>query len=96
MTGILLVSVAVVLVGATFLYMKQDKFGASPAGDRLDKIRQSEQFVGGIFVNQVPTPDLTEGYSMWVCCTINSLNRTREQSRVAPSHPQNGLIKLNA
>lgn len=63
--GILLVSVAVVLVGATFLYMKQDKFGASPAGDRLDKIMQSEQFVGGIFVNQVPTPDLTEGYSMW-------------------------------
>ena len=60
-----MLSLIVLLVGSTFLYMKQDKFGAKPTGARLERMSVSNNFDDGKFINQIPTPDLTEGYSMW-------------------------------
>ncbi|MHA4846383.1 MBL fold metallo-hydrolase [Flavitalea antarctica] len=45
-----------------FFYMKQDKFGQLAEGPRLERIRKSPNFRDGIFQNQHPTPQLTEGY----------------------------------
>lgn len=63
-TGIVVISIMVALVGTTFLYMKQDKFGQSPFGERLDRISTSPNFDAGTFRNQLHTPDLSEGHSM--------------------------------
>lgn len=52
-----------VLLTAIFLYMRQDKFGKSPSGARLEKIKQSPNFKNGKFQNLSYTPTLTEGHS---------------------------------
>lgn len=52
-----------VLLTATMLYMRQDKFGKSPNGKRLEKIKQSPNFKNGKFQNLSNTPTLAEGHS---------------------------------
>lgn len=58
------IGLGLALAVATFLYMKQEKFGQAPSGVHLDKITYSPNFVDGEFRNLNFTPDLTEGYSM--------------------------------
>ena len=60
----LLIIVSVLLV-AIMLYMQQDKFGKSPSGARLERIKQSLNYKDGKFQNQSPTPTLAEGYNMF-------------------------------
>ena len=58
------VSIALLLVIATFFYMRQPKFGQAPSGERLELIKKSPNYRDGKFQNKNFTPDLTEGYSM--------------------------------
>ena len=58
------ISVVVVLVIATFFYMRQAKFGKAPSGEHLEQISASSNFKAGIFQNLEFTPDLSEGYSV--------------------------------
>lgn len=52
-----------VLGTTTLLYMQQDKFGKSPSGERLEKMKQSPNFKNGKFQNLSTTPTLAEGHS---------------------------------
>lgn len=52
-----------VLLTATLLYMQQDKFGKSPSGKRLERIKQSPNFKDGKFQNLSITPTLAEGHN---------------------------------
>lgn len=51
------------LIVVTILYMQQAKFGKSPEGARLERIKQSPHYKNGKFQNLSYTPDLTEGHS---------------------------------
>lgn len=52
-----------VLLIATFLYMRQDKFGKSPSGARLERIKQSPNYKNGQFQNISKTTTLAEGHN---------------------------------
>jgi len=52
-----------VLFLAAFLYTKQVKFGKSPSGKRLERIKQSPNFKNGKFQNISQTPTLAEGHN---------------------------------
>jgi L-ascorbate metabolism protein UlaG (beta-lactamase superfamily) len=54
---------AVVLVVATFFYMRQAKFGQAPVGQHLENISKSDNFSDDMFQNLQLTPDLSEGHS---------------------------------
>lgn len=56
-------SIILVLVATTLLYMQQDKFGKSPSGTRLKRIQQSPNFKNGKFQNFNKTPTLAEGHN---------------------------------
>lgn len=62
-TAIVLLSLTLLLCAVTWLYMRQDKFGRTPAGRRLERIQRSAHYREGQFQNEHPTPQLTEGYS---------------------------------
>jgi L-ascorbate metabolism protein UlaG (beta-lactamase superfamily) len=59
----IIVGLAIVLTITAILYMRQDKFGVSPSGARLEAIKKSPNFRDGKFQNIHFTPELTEGYS---------------------------------
>lgn len=61
---IVLLSIVLLLVLATFGYIQHPKFGKSPRGKRLELIKQSPNFKDGKFQNIHFTPYITEGYSM--------------------------------
>lgn len=54
---------AVILVIATLLYMRQAKFGKAPSAARLERIKQSPNFKNGKFQNLSHTPTLAEGHN---------------------------------
>lgn len=53
------VSSAGLLGGGIFAFLKEPKFGGTPAGSRLERIRRSPNFRDGSFQNQLPTPVMT-------------------------------------
>ncbi len=53
-----------VLTGTVMLFIRLPKFGKTPKGQRLERIKQSPYFKNGKFENLNHTPDLTEGASM--------------------------------
>ena len=58
------ISLAILLVLATFLFMRQAQFGQAPAGEHLEKITESPNYESGQFNNLNFTPDLSDGHSM--------------------------------
>lgn len=46
-----------------YIFLQQTQFGKAPAEARLEKIKQSPNYVDGQFRNQTPKPVLTEGVS---------------------------------
>lgn len=58
----ILIIIGVLLI-ATVLFIQQDKFGKSPDGARLERIKQSPNFKNGKFQNLSVTPTLAEGYN---------------------------------
>src|SRR5690606_394754 len=63
-TMIVLLSIALLLAIAIFLYMQQPQFGKAPHGKRLERIQSSPNYKNGKFQNIHFTPNLTKGYSM--------------------------------
>lgn len=61
-TFLAVLGLLVLLTVITFIYMKQSKFGKSPAGERLEMMKQSPNYKDGKFQNIHNTPALTEGY----------------------------------
>ncbi|MEH6307646.1 MBL fold metallo-hydrolase [Olivibacter sp. CPCC 100613] len=62
---IILLSAVVLLTITVFFYIRQDKFGQAPSGERLERIRQSPNYRDGQFQNLHFTPNLTKGYSFF-------------------------------
>ncbi len=62
---ILLCLVAILLLSAVsgWLFLQQEKFGRLPQGERLAKIRQSPNYHGETFRNQVPFEEIVKGGS---------------------------------
>jgi L-ascorbate metabolism protein UlaG (beta-lactamase superfamily) len=63
--GLSLISLLVILFITGFVYMRQDKFGKNPEGERLTAIEKTSHFKDGEFTNTSVTPQLAEGYSMF-------------------------------
>jgi L-ascorbate metabolism protein UlaG (beta-lactamase superfamily) len=57
-----LVIIAAVTV-VIYAFMLQPKFGATPSGERLEKLKASPQYSNNAFQNMSHTPQLTEGAS---------------------------------
>lgn len=60
----ILLALVFLLVISTVAYMQLPKFGKSPTGKRLERIKQSPNFKDGKFQNIHFTPYVTEGYSI--------------------------------
>lgn len=56
--------IAAALTVVVLLYIRQDKFGKAPDGERLARIQQSPNYRDGKFQNLSETPELAEGYNM--------------------------------
>ncbi len=58
----------VVLIGLLAVgvwgYMQHPKFGKAPSGERLERIKKSENYKDGAFQNLSETPQLAEGFTM--------------------------------
>lgn len=63
--GVIVLMLMAVLTLFTFFYMKQDKFGKAPEGDRLARLANSPHYKEGKFQNLSITPELTEGNTLW-------------------------------
>lgn len=61
---ILVLSIILVLAVVIFFYIRQEKFGKAPSGERLERMKQSPNYKDGKFQNLSYTPTLTEGHSM--------------------------------
>lgn len=55
------VTVIIVCLSGTLLFMNQPQFGKLPNKKQLERIKQSKNWRDGAFQNIHPTPDLTEG-----------------------------------
>lgn len=53
------------LAVATYLFLRLPRFGKTPSGQHLERIKKSENYHSGGFQNLSPTPDLTEGATYW-------------------------------
>jgi len=60
-TALFLLLAALLLAGSGCFYLRQEKFGRLPQGERLDRISRSPNFSDGTFHNQVPIARIVEG-----------------------------------
>ena len=75
----------IIVIGITgFQYMKKDKFGQSPNGDRLERLQESPNYRDGEFRNIIFTPDLSEGHSMG---SVMYDQIFKDRSRLKPKSP---------
>lgn len=58
-------SLLLLIVVSVLLYMQHPKFGKTPSGKRLERIRQSPNYKNGEFQNISATPTFAEGYTFW-------------------------------
>jgi len=79
---LVVVSLIAVLVLAVVVYIQQPKFGDTPSGERLERIRKSPNYRNGSFQNRSHTPDLTEGVSYYAVMKEFLFS---EKKRVKPS-----------
>ncbi len=61
---ILLVIILLFILGLV-VFLRQEKFGKLPSGERLRIIQEAPNYKNGSFQNINHTPDLTEGVSYW-------------------------------
>jgi L-ascorbate metabolism protein UlaG (beta-lactamase superfamily) len=62
-TMIIALSLIIVLSIFIFAFINQPKFGKTPSGTRLEKIKNSPNYIDGAFHNRQPTPIMVEGVS---------------------------------
>lgn len=87
-------SLLVLLTAIIFIYMKQSKFGKSPAGERLEMMKRSPNYKDGKFQNIHLTPALTEGYG-YVEVTWEVLFKRSPRRRPVDSLPSRKTDLLN-
>ncbi|OSZ81774.1 MBL fold metallo-hydrolase [Chitinophagaceae bacterium IBVUCB1] len=61
----IVVTIVFIITSVTILYMQKATFGKTPAGARLERIKQSPNYRDGKFQNLSHTPDLAEGVSYY-------------------------------
>jgi L-ascorbate metabolism protein UlaG (beta-lactamase superfamily) len=85
MVIVLVIIAAFVLV--VYAFMKQEKFGKPPAGERLELIQQSINYKNNSFQNQSHTPSLTEGatYSSVIKEFFFTKKERKKPAQVLPS-----------
>jgi L-ascorbate metabolism protein UlaG (beta-lactamase superfamily) len=76
---------------ATIFTLNQTKFGKSPSGDRLERIRKSSNYKNGSFQNLRQTPVMTEGVSFFAVMKDGLFNRSKRNTPkdVLPSKKTN-------
>jgi len=57
-------TIIALLIIVILFYIRQDKFGKAPDGERLTRIQQSPNFRDGKFQNLSVTPELAEGHNI--------------------------------
>lgn len=62
--AIIVLAIIAALLLAGYAFMAQEKFGKSPSGARLERIKKSPHYRDGEFHNLNPTPQLAEDTSM--------------------------------
>lgn len=76
------VTVIIVCLSGTLLFMNQPQFGKLPNKKQLERIKQSKNWRDGAFQNIHPTPDLTEGVTYYKALKEFIMNRN---DQVKPS-----------
>src|SRR5690349_13661978 len=56
--------ILIILVMGPILFMQTERFGASPTGERLERMKKSPNYRDGKFQNLSHTPQLTEGHTI--------------------------------
>jgi len=79
---IILLSLIAILVISVLIFVRQTKFGRTPSGTRLERIKKSPHYKDGSFKNLSHTPDLTEGVSYYAVMKEFLFS---EKKRVKPS-----------
>lgn len=79
-TVLALLTIAAPFAVVIFLYMRKEKFGKMPGGERLSKLKLSPNYKNGAFQNINPTPQLAEGYSMSGVLYAHFFKRTARRS----------------
>lgn len=69
---------------AACAYLQQSKFGAVPAGERLERLRDSPNYADGEFRNRIETPTLQEGNSTF---SIVAGDLLRPADKLRPARP---------
>lgn len=82
--SITILSLIVLLAVVIYAYTRQEKFGQTPSGERLERVKRSPNYRDGQFRNQHHTPMLTEGYT-YRGVMYNFL--FGKQSRLSPEGP---------
>lgn len=62
---IVTLSIIVVLFVSACIYVQHPKFGKSPSGERLERIKKSPNYKNGKFQNATETPTFAEGHTFW-------------------------------
>ncbi|WP_134091539.1 MBL fold metallo-hydrolase [Olivibacter sp. XZL3] len=94
---VFILSAALLLTVAVFLYVRQDKFGKAPSGERLERLKRSPNYRDGKFQNEHFTPNLTKGYS-FIGVLYNFLFRRDPRNRPVDEIPsiKTDLVQLKA
>jgi L-ascorbate metabolism protein UlaG (beta-lactamase superfamily) len=58
---LIIVLVILALIIVAYVFLQQPKFGKRPAGERLEKIKNSPNYKNGVFQNLNDTPAITDG-----------------------------------
>lgn len=95
-TMIIFLFIVIILIAATYIFMKQPQFGELPKGERLERIKASPNYRDGQFQNLHHTPALAENYSM-LGIIINQFFKAtpKKQPTHALPHIQTNLHKLD-
>ncbi len=82
---------------SVYIFLQQAKFGATPSGERLERIKQSPNYKDGSFQNLSVTPDLTEGVSYYTVMKefFFSDKKRSKPSEAIPS-VKTDLLSLNS
>lgn len=79
---LIILSLILLFCMAVFAFMRLPKFGKSPYGERLKRIKKSPHYKNGAFRNLSHTPNLTEGVSYY---SVSKEFFFGEKKRVTPA-----------
>ncbi|WP_165313680.1 MBL fold metallo-hydrolase [Vibrio ziniensis] len=81
--SVIVITILILLLGGC-TFMQQERFGAEPTGERLEKVELSSNYVEGQFQNQIPTPVLKEGENTLSIIVSNMFSSAKN---LQPDHP---------